>query len=1563
MRILISRELIAYISILKDVDYILQSTDINGSAILCDSALALWSLILEKRNSMVHTAQYHAGERLFQWFCSKWRPAQEGLDKNGATAYSQNTTAVHIIDFLLVCCGLDRLKLDPYPIRICGPIGQACIRIARYRGLHNMLLHIEDGTEDSQPENSSSGPGSAGKSNTELQNQIVLYLHRQIEAVGAKWDEICSQKQGVNSVVMRNFVATILIASILCAKLSFSGGALEEILRESVYNSLSAYLVSGKCSLKQIDGLLFEIETMLPKASRLIGPDEGFGCHLEGITATLVVQISGLLEDKEKAAILFRVSDENAMEIEYDDLGFRIGRNSWLEEEKRIGLLREDVEAACSEESFRASALAQLALCSMMLLNPYEPKAVSGQFASYLLQVPAHKLVMMRSFLKDFMFAASDVLSGSDAADICEHVARVLLATYPLERCEISSLLTMDIIAALAVMWCCGEPTDIAETCEQVYDHIIKTGLDKTVTSHTIQIGIADLLERMLLVYPDFGKKGPQPGIELLIKFLKDPDSRVLYFVAQKLQNLFKFFRVSTHVKLCEVILDALPIFKDWIEGLVIRVYVLELMALVSPSNMSRIVYRIFETGQLTNASPYAAKSLLTIAKALGFKSQRPLFQLFSGQLLFNWTQDYELDNFPFEVFGYGSLTEMCKEVSDELVAQLLVRDRQQQAESVAHKIGKSFDEMLVQSFAKVVAYGVAWAVRYPPKEGEEPKPPLIDQIQTRLGNEQFGTLFASHFPFIVSNMFELMHGYGFSEKFLDTDPRLANVGQTMKDIYAQGYSATKLTLEIKPRFLARDIITALLRVCQVRGLSDNKTLWTGSMVTFVARRLFDTMHPARGPVHACSVIRNIRLLVCLAGQTAHEGYQLQMLIHGLKPHIADVACAEDTAGIIRYLLIKGNRYLSSRPSFVIATFLSIMADIGKFSQKNFNKRDDQTLLALTTVRKFRTWIADHLSTLVFSKLNLEQNNAFQAMVRSAVQFRSGGSAVKDTKESELIKLLLDDDMAGGAKLMEDASRELAFSLFCSSFQRPRDFRNDIFGSDQVSFDRSKSLLEICRRSSVGDGFLLWSARVLGRAYASTGRLHNEWTNEMMFDGPNTIDLPKANTAVKEYDLTARKGILRRLKDLLFSNDKVVVGVAERALSQIIQEEIRRGESDTYKQVLMKHEYQALQFYVPVPETLTPQSLAPFGRIETPVPVWLKDLTVAMCTNMRESPVINGLIQVLREVEGVAAELFPCITQVLLVRDYLLKKGLREDLSSVFRECFKNRTEKTVAHNTVLIKTILYLRSRPRNGETTPSDRDFWVGIDFLQAAMAACACKMFKTAILFAEIHHINTQAEIPAELLLEVYKNVDDPDSFYGVKQEFNLRTVLHNFEYEGNGWKSLSLRAANLESGIRQNQPTEPETVGILDAFNTLGMNGLSHSFLQDGASATTSVRAADNIYRSAWKLEQWDLPCPASCNTRSTPIFRALQSFNITVDARSASEHTDPHFLGVIKQMISATQTNHTLGENMRTLAMLTEMEEVLASTDREQLVEAWDRQMGRIAWMDTGRYSVLSLLTL
>ncbi|KAF8249612.1 hypothetical protein K440DRAFT_542932 [Wilcoxina mikolae CBS 423.85] len=873
----------------------------------------------------------------------------------------------------------------------------------------------------------------------------------------------------------------------------------------------------------------------------------------------------------------------------------------------------------------------------------------------------------------------------------------------------------------------------------------------------------------------------------------------------------------------------------------------------------------------------------------------------------------------------------MCKDVPEELIAQLLVKGKDENAEFVASRNGVTLKELLLQSFAKVVAYSLAWSVGHPPPKGKEGDPSISVQIRKRIGDDVYSQLFTKHFPLIISHLYQLMQDDGTSEKLLSRDPNLAEVHHVMQEITVEGYSERTLAKGLDPHFKTRVILNAIHHACTTVSVDDKNDLWTPSMVTFVARRLFDTLHPAQGPVHTCGVIRNIRFLVCLAGPKVHEGYPLKMLIQGLKSYITDTVCADDTIGILRYLLSKGNEYLSKHPSFVIGTFLSILASLREYTQTavKMAQQDTQTRSTLSIIRSFRSWLAEHLAKLEFQALSPKQNKIFQSIVQSAVGFRHNGNALKDTKESELLRLLLDDDMTTD-KLLDDASRQLAFTLFCSDFARPESFREDIFGTDQQSFER-----------------------VLGRSYASTGQLHIEWTKEMEFDHPTDI-----TSRVSWIDITPEGGILRRLKALLFSDDKNVAGLAEGTLARIINEVQLR--EDTFCHVLLEDEYRALQWAeTPVAGDPTPQSIKSIGEPTTSFAVWVKDLAIAMCTNMPGVPFIICLHTVLQEVEGLAEELFPYITHILLARDMKTPKGLREEISNLFQLCFHACEEKTIAHNTLLIKTVLYLRTQQvSEREVTKASRDDWLEIDYLDAARAACTCKMFKTALLFTEMHSYEVKHEgIPSELLLEIFKNIDDPDSFYGVSQTFSLKTVMNNFEYEGDGWKSLSLRGANLESGMRLGVTSEDESLGIINALNTLGMNGLSHSFLQSNTfTSNSSGRTIDNTYRSAWKLEQWDLPCPASCNTRSAPIYRALQSVNNTVDSRPVSLHVDPHFLDVMKQITAGTQTGHTLGGGMRTLAMLTEMEEVFVSKDYKQLDEAWDRLQNRNSWMETGKYA-------
>jgi len=55
------------------------------------------------------------------------------------------------------------------------------------------------------------------------------------------------------------------------------------------------------------------------------------------------------------------------------------------------------------------------------------------------------------------------------------------------------------------------------------------------------------------------------------------------------------------------------------------------------------------------------------------------------------------------------------------------------------------------------------------------------------------------------------------------------------------------------------------------------------------------------------------------------------MVIHRLKPYIVDIYLTEEAVGVVQHLLDQGKGYLSTRPAFVIGTFMSILASLRAF--------------------------------------------------------------------------------------------------------------------------------------------------------------------------------------------------------------------------------------------------------------------------------------------------------------------------------------------------------------------------------------------------------------------------------------------------------------------------------------------------------------------------------------------------------------------------------------------------------------------------------------------------------
>jgi ataxia telangiectasia mutated family protein len=209
---------------------------------------------------------------------------------------------------------------------------------------------------------------------------------------------------------------------------------------------------------------------------------------------------------------------------------------------------------------------------------------------------------------------------------------------------------------------------------------------------------------------------------------------------------------------------------------------------------------------------------------------------------------------------------------------------------------------------------------------------------------------------------------------------------------------------------------------------------------------------------------------------------------------------------------------------------------------------------------------------------------------------------------------------------------------------------------------------------------------------------------------------------------------------------------------------------------------------------------------------------------------------------------------------------------------------------------------------------------------------------------------------LLLEIFRNIDEPDSFYGVQQPASLLSIMDRLDYEKDGLKSLSFRGAYYDSQLqRANQQSELSPAGLIRALDRLDLSGLTFSLLERQRAGKAAAEIAENMYRSARRLGQWDLPATTFHKSEEAVIYRTLQSLHNASDRVGFSEKLNSEILRIMSHVVEDNQTAQSVQSSWRTLAIMTEIDEMISAQGIDELQDTWKRLLLRNEWMQFGRY--------
>ncbi|KAL3486656.1 hypothetical protein BJX62DRAFT_241792 [Aspergillus germanicus] len=1145
---------------------------------------------------------------------------------------------------------------------------------------------------------------------------------------------------------------------------------------------------------------------------------------------------------------------------------------------------------------------------------------------------------------------------------ILEDLGEKCLQTYELERCEASHLLCINMMSSFSKSWVDGDNDTFSDSASDVYAWFTGVLVRKGRASPSVLVAFAELLGNILSVNPSYssGQSSPSPRTTLF-KIIKDGDVLVKFNAGSLISQLFEQFLLKDHDAIFDDVLENLPADPEWEEGIAVRLFLLAQLASRWHTLLRRSIYYIFETSaQVRHSLWYAEKCLQSVSESLGLQDAKEIFQLFSSQILYTWTEAESVMSMPFSIFGYIDLRDMLGDAQDEIVGQIMMRASEKDATELATFMNRPFIELLTASFYKAEAYTIARDISTPPGQGSQPKG-VEHRLKKILGTDKLIDLIEAQFPQIVATFFSALDLYEQVEKAFTRRENFKEALDTYKRITDKGLSKVVLPANQQPSFRARYLLDELEFLCKRSGY-ELEAIWTPALASYVCRTLLESIHPALGSLHACSVIRKLKILVCVAGSVMLNDYPYEMMITALQPFLVDIFCSEDALAIFWYLLEAGKTYLVEHPGLMAGVAVSTLLSLRRFfaSPPVHLLQDNQLQIVVEKLRRFTEWFEDYLDTYESPVLKDGAVESFQRLIGSLPAVAEQKSGEVGVSESDLLLEVL-KDRDSKDRLLSKPISDRVISLLCATPEGASKYHLTTIKQDEDAVSNAITVSQTLQEFNPGPEYRSWAARVIGRAFAATGKIDDALLREQ--------DLLLFHTFSSESGIDiycqSKANILRILCDMLQSSSHT--GSLERTLQLIVsnldsfpdfQSSVEEVPPPLMK-ALTWTPYQCPGISLTASEVKKRDGVPGYNLKLSPS-YWARNVAFLLSTAAAEDPVVGPLDSILYLIPDLATQLLPYMLHDSLLSDFRGDIDVRETISKIFNKALQNVEDDTIPHARLVINCILYLRNQPRPNEPTIVDRDDWLDIDYAEASSAASVCRMPKTALLFLEIQAARTTSgsrrssvvkyEAPPGLLHDIFKNIDDPDFFYGIPQTSSLESVMETLEHESSGFKNLLFQSAQYDSQVQMTG--SGNTYGVLKALNSTNLQGIANSMLGALKSSSETSVPFGSMLQAATNLRQWDIPISPINKSPSATMFRAFQSLHTSASLADVSASINESFTSSLASLNSDRRSAVSLRSAMRNLGVLTEFEDVLQANSIEEISRQWQNIAARNSWLQT-----------
>lgn len=1493
-----------------------------------------------------------------------------------------------LINVLRAACGASLLPPPSPQLVSGGPVSEGWKSHCQVEATARYLLLLEDpqpisrlSVTCSHTSLSSGRAASSDPSSFFASKKLVLELLypklEELQALCDSWNKKAAEGfQQISSERLQSLFTACICASMLLPQLTNlntrQSRDIEPALFKLVDETLSAVLDSLE-SETLVDILLRVTRPTIPQLST---PALNHLATEYPPLLSLFARLAGALQ--EHASRQAASSNPDLMDIddEFDSQASKASSTSRTAEVPR-GICTLSLDS----KAFHLDTTVRLHMLKALSQDLGQVGLVPESFLDHVLSLTDEDFLLAQGVMLE-LFRSDSVASPGSAFRLVEKMGGVIGKIPEYDCCEVAVCSCLDLIEALLPVWF-DVKHEVADMVGDLYHHFVKNCLPSNQLSPNAQMSLVRLVLSIMNVDPQYADNMGLSSCRSTLLFLTQQGAMpVRFFLGTRISDMFGLYVLKVHDDIFIDVLSSLPADQNDMEGIAYRLYVLAELACRWPTLLRRCIYHIFETpGNIPSSSSYATRCLDKVAAALKLKSPTELFRLFAPQLLYTWLLSNAIEDIPYAIFGFSSLQELIQASQSEASALMIMRGPGDSLDRLAAQLGKSGVDVVRENFSKIMAYSIAHGIARSKSRSEQSSHDSAGRdsgrsaveekgetwVRRLLGSQEFIEAVYENFADTAAHFMDLFDQEGPIEQYF-VGP-LSYAADILAEIKDYSHSAVGLPPNQQPVFKGRQLIRQLNHLCNLAPKYEFTTLWTPALVVFVARKLINTIHPALGSLHACSVLRKIRILISLAGPVALTSYPLEMLLHSVRSFIVDSECADDAMGVSQYLLTRGAAHLEQSPSFLAGYALSTLASLRVFleSSQSSTTQESQFKATMSKAKQFHSWFSKYLAAYKSPLFKDDPNReaAFRSITHSAAHIRSSGNADKGTPESKLLLEILRDE-GQEDQLLNPSSRDLALGLLCGDFELPESSQQDMVETDTEAVEQGPVVWRSCMAQSLSDQYLAWAGRVAGRSFAASGNIPEELLQESRLSAYLRI-APGVNGS--------QRGLLYLLQELTTHKEHATAGLAESALRSIVSE-AKASQHDALTVACQETLTESLfstsdwgEYYPPPSEYPSPEHPVEdqlFMTEQIECADWLQRLCLYLARSVSDRVVVLAVLaRVIVEVKGFTEQAFPYILHLALLAQTDQQPVVKRRVSDAFKGWLNVRTPAAKANQKLAVNAILYLRTQQHPNESSIADRTHWLDVEPSTAASAASRCGMHKSALLFLETTSVDTgrssrrssaiREQSSEDLLLDIFENIDDPDAYYGLPQASSLASVLARLEYEKDGAKSLAFRGAQYDSHIRRRDPSaEQDGRSLVQALGTLGLAGLSDSLLQTQQSLDGAPASLETTFQTARRLEQWNLPVPESTSNYAATVYKAYQAIHKANDMSAIRSTIHEGFEETMRALSTQGYNATSLRQHLGSLAVLSELYDVLDATNFSDLEKVLERFNTRTQWMRSGR---------